>query len=198
MLEDLKKLVDETHAAREKVNKEANTKLTKHAEFLKKFKELKNPKSVKSEKDFVDKKKKCQVPLDAAAAAAAAQSKSTEVWEAKIKAAKASLKAKKEALAEVKQQWDELIAKKKAHNDLVKQLNPPGPETDKLMHKIDPSGSQWINARESELLKIEHDLNEEESAMNLTKGTLKLDNELLDGHKEALKNQQPPAQGKKR
>jgi hypothetical protein len=193
MSEALKKAVTEMQAARDKVNGEANTKVTKYGAFAKKFKELDR---VKTERDFDKKKKECSAQLKGSVDAAAAQWKSTGDWETKIKAAKEKLVEEQQALAEFKKQWNEKIEKANKHNHIVDQLNPPGPETEKLKHKVDDKVTQWIIDSEREFLHLQHEINEEESAMNTSKQIQKLDRQMLERNLEKLTSKEFQAKKK--
>jgi hypothetical protein len=195
MSEALKEAVSKMHSARAKVNKDADTKFKKNVAFAKKSKELK---SQKTQDKFDKKKGECETALKAVEDAAKAQAKSTTEWEKSIKAAKEQLAKDQKEIAEFKKEWNAKLEKQKQLINIAKQLNPPGPELDKLIKKIKApeSVSKSIRDTEIENLTMQHDINEHESAMNASKQMQILDDEKTTGNREALNDKTFPQKGK--
>lgn len=194
MSEALKNAVEQLHASRAKTFGDGATKLSEFTAFLKKRDQLNK---AKNENDFKKIKKACDAQLKAAIKAGIDQAKSTPDWDAKIKEAKKQLDEELKKHFKFKEEWLKKLDAARVHNAIVDQLNKPGPDTEKLKHKLPDSVLESIIQNESELLNMQKDIKEDEGLVPAYKEQQKRDTETLEQAQKALADKEFQAKGKK-
>jgi len=195
MADALQEAVSQMQAARAKASDEGQKKLAEHRAFQKKFDQLDK---AKDEKDFAKKKKACEDELKAMIKTGTAQAKATTEWEAKIKAAKKQVEQDLKNFREFKAQWLDTLEKARVHNEIVNQLNPPGPATEKLKQHPSEKITQFVQEREPELLDIQNEINKDDAQIAPYKAQQKNDTEILESLQKKLAAKEFQGKGKKK